>query len=480
MRILGINDSSHDAAVSVIDNGEIVFAAHSERYNKQKNTYAISDDLIEEVMSDPPDLIAYFEKRPFKRARRFRHGGINGAYQNLYKKLHKYQWPKEVQVSHHYSHAAAGYFTSTFAEATVVVLDAIGEFETATIWDASGNNIRKRESLRYPISFGLFYSAFTDLVGLKPGFDEYVLMGMAAYGDPSRYAAEINKMFPKWNSQTQNFHHGVNWPHPIICEQDKYDIAAAVQLIYQNRLIDLMRYVRRDSPTQNLVFMGGCALNCSANTKLLDIWDEVWIMPNPGDAGSSLGAALAIYGSHIEWRGPYLGHDIGGDFYPSEDIIDVLLRDKIVAVANGRAEFGPRALGNRSLLADPRPADMKDRVNQVKKREPFRPFAPIIMEDHVSEWFEIDRPVPYMQFAVKARFPELMPAVVHHDGTSRIQTVNEYQHPGLYDVLSMWYHQTGMPVLLNTSLNVRDQPMLNDELDALVWQEMNPQVKLVT
>jgi len=305
-------------------------------------------------------------------------------------------------------------------------------------------------------------------------------MGMAAYGDPARYAGEVNAMFPNWNSQTQNFHLGVDWPHQIETDQDKFDIAAAVQLIYENRLIDLMRHVRRDSATQNLVFMGGCALNCAANTKLLDMWDEVWIMPNPGDAGSSLGAALAAHNSHVPWRGPYLGHAIGNKFYPSEDIIDILSTDGIVAVANGAAEFGPRALGNRSLLADPRPKNMKDRVNEVKNREPFRPFAPIVMEEHADEWFDLDRPAPYMQFAVKARRPDLMPAVVHADGTSRVQTVNEYQHPGLYDVLSMWNRQTGIPILLNTSLNVRDQPMLNDELDVLIWKELNPQVRIVS
>lgn len=480
MRILGINDSSHDAAVSVVDNGEIVFAAHSERYNKQKNTFELADELLEEALSEPPDLIAYFEKRSLKRLRKFLYGGINGTYNKLYKETYNYPWPREIQVSHHFSHAAAGYYTSTFDEAVVVVLDAIGEFETATVWDAWGTHIQKRERLRYPVSYGLFYSAFTQLVGLKPGFDEYVLMGMAAYGDPARYAGEVNAMFPNWNSQTQNFHLGVDWPHQIETDQDKFDIAAAVQLIYENRLIDLMRHVRRDSATQNLVFMGGCALNCAANTKLLDMWDEVWIMPNPGDAGSSLGAALAAHNSHVPWRGPYLGHAIGNKFYPSEDIIDILSTDGIVAVANGAAEFGPRALGNRSLLADPRPKNMKDRVNEVKNREPFRPFAPIVMEEHADEWFDLDRPAPYMQFAVKARRPDLMPAVVHADGTSRVQTVNEYQHPGLYDVLSMWNRQTGIPILLNTSLNVRDQPMLNDELDVLIWKELNPQVRIVS
>lgn len=480
MRILGINDCSHDAAISVIDNGEIVFAGHSERYNKEKNTFEISPQLLDEAFSEPPDLIAYFEKRSLKRFRKLLYGGINGEYKKLYKRLHDHAWPSEVQFHHHYSHAAAGYFTSVFDEATVVVIDAIGEFETATVWDAFGNQIIKRDSYKYPFSYGLFYSAFTKLVGLKPGTDEYVLMGMAAYGDPARYAGDVANMFPAWNQQTTTFHTGVeNWPHEITCDQDKYDIAAAVQKIYEIRLVEFMRRVRAKSTSQNLVFMGGCALNCAANTKLLDIWEHVWIMPNPGDAGSSLGAALAAQNSHVAWRGPYLGHNIG-DFYPTEEILATLFRDRIVAVASGRAEFGPRALGNRSLLADPRPADMKDRVNEVKHREPFRPFAPIVMEEHAHEYFDLDRPAPYMQYAVKAKHPHLMPAVVHEDGTSRVQTVNEKQHPGLYEVLDQFYRITGLPVLLNTSLNVRNQPMLNDEDDVLVWKNINPKVRIVS
>lgn len=220
---------------------------------------------------------------------------------------------------------------------------------------------------------------------------------------------------------------------------------------------------------RNLVFMGGCALNCAANTVLWRMFDDVWIMPNPGDAGSSLGAAAALYGKHLNWQTPYLGHDLGGE-YPITEIITSLIKDKVAAVATGRAEYGPRALGNRSIFADPRDPLIKDKVNLIKKRELFRPFAPVIMEEHASKWFDMNFTSPYMQYAVKCLQPEKIPSVVHKDGTSRVQTVNKKQHPGLYEVLSNWYAMTGVPVLLNTSLNIKGQPLLNDEADIKAWE----------
>jgi carbamoyltransferase len=216
--------------------------------------------------------------------------------------------------------------------------------------------------------------------------------------------------------------------------------------------------------------MGGCALNSSANTMLWKIYKDVWIMPNPGDAGSSLGSALALYGKHVKWDGPYLGYDLGNE-YPVDKIFNGLMINKVVAVAAGRAEFGPRALGNRSILADPRDPNIKDKVNTIKQRELFRPFAPVVMAEHASEWFDMNFESPYMQYTVKCLKPELIPSVVHVDGTSRVQTVTKEQHPGLYAVLERFYNATGVPVLLNTSLNVKGQPLLNDEDDIKLWEQ---------
>lgn len=216
--------------------------------------------------------------------------------------------------------------------------------------------------------------------------------------------------------------------------------------------------------------MGGCALNSSANTNLWKLYDSVWIMPNPGDAGSSLGAAAALYGKHVEWKSPYLGYDLGGK-YPVQEIVDGILKDKIVAVATGRAEYGPRALGNRSILADPRDPSIKDKVNLIKQRELFRPFAPVVMEEHASKWFDMDFASPYMQYTVKCLQPEKVPSVVHEDGTSRVQTVNKEQHRGLWMVLNKFYLKTGVPILLNTSLNIKGQPLLNDKQDITEWEK---------
>lgn len=479
--IWGVNDSSHDAAISVVRNGEIVFAGHSERYNKIKNSFYICPGLIENALEyGAPSSIAYFEKRLKKKIRKALFGGVNGDYGKLYKKnFQTLSRVPEIQFSHHHSHAAAGYYTSRFTDATIVVVDAIGEFETASIWNASGNSIKKIYSLKYPVSFGLFYSAFTHLVGLVPGTEEYILMGMSSYGDKDRYVDDVNSLFPKFDKQTMSFHTGIkNWGN-IRSDQDRYDIAAAAQHIYEKRIIEFMRFARGIGKSKNLVFMGGCALNCKANSLVIGEWDDVWIMPNPGDAGSSLGASLAMLGKHIEWTGPYLGKNIGGE-YPSEQIVSELESNMIVAVASGRAEFGPRALGNRSIFADPRVAGNKDLVNTIKKREKFRPFAPVVMEEHVSEWFDIEKESPYMQFAVKCKKPDLIPAVVHVDGTSRVQTVNKKQHPGLYRALSIWNEKTGVPVFLNTSLNIKNQPLLNDLNDVYEWRRLNPSVKILS
>jgi carbamoyltransferase len=352
----------------------------------------------------------------------------------------------------------------------IVVLDSIGEFNTSTIWTGEGSSITLKEKTNYPFSFGLFYSAFTKLVGLMPNQEEYIMMGMAAYGDWLKYYQKVLDYFPSIGYQKYNFHKGiVDWDLEIT-EQDKFDIAAAVQKVYELRLFDFMIHAKKITGKNELVFMGGCALNCSANTMLWGIFDDVWIMPNPGDAGSSLGAAAALYGKHLDWQTPYLGYDLGGE-YPVQEIITELIKNKIAAVATGRAEYGPRALGNRSILADPRDPNIKDEVNKIKKRELFRPFAPVVLEEYADKWFDMDFDSPYMQYAVKCLQPDKIPSVVHKDGTSRVQTINKNQHPGLHSVLSNWYAITGVPVLLNTSLNIKGQPLLNDENDIRLWEQ---------
>jgi carbamoyltransferase len=466
MIILGVNETSHDASVSLIKDGEILFAGHAERYSKQKNDWYINDSLVKDALQyGTPDYIAYYEK-PLLKASRLALRGGSGEWKP------RFDLPgiPRKSFSHHYSHAAAGYYTSKFSDAVVVVLDAIGEYNTSTIWTGEGNKIKLKYKKNYPVSFGLFYSAFTQLIGLMPNQEEYIMMGMAAYGDWTKHYKKVNEYFPSHDIQKYNFHKGIiDWGW-VNSEQDKFDIAAAVQVVYEQRLNDFMRMAKTITGKDNLVFMGGCALNSSANTLLWNIFNDVWIMPNPGDAGSSLGAAAALYGKHLEWKNPYLGHDLGGE-YPVQQIVDGILKDGIVAVATGRAEYGPRALGNRSILADPRDPSIKDKVNLIKQRELFRPFAPVVMEECADKWFDMNFDSPYMQYTVKCLQPDKIPSVVHKDGTSRVQTVNKYQHRGLWRTLNKFYLQTGVPVLLNTSLNIKGQPLLNDELDIQAWEK---------
>ena len=470
MIIYGVADASHDSSLSVIKDGEILFAAHSERYSKVKNDWFLNKDIVEEALSyGIPKAVAYYEKPIIKKSRIILGGG-NRQLSSNFRDLIPVNGPV-INVSHHRSHASAGYYTSKFDDAVIVVLDAIGEWDTSSIWVGENKSLKKVYSNRYPYSFGLFYSAFTQLLGLEPNKEEYILMGMAGYGDPYKFFERVTSYFPRLGHQRYGFHKGiVDW-ELLGGEQEKFDIAASVQKVFELRVLEFMALAKKKTGKRNLVYMGGCALNALANTKVRELFDDVWIMPNPGDAGSSLGAALSVYGSHANWVGPYLGHRIEKP-YEIDKTLNELLSYGVSEFVGGRAEFGPRALGNRSLLADPRDESIKDKVNLIKKRELFRPFAPVVLEEFANEWFEMDFASPYMQYIVKAKKPELVPSVIHVDGTARVQTVNGSQHPELHKLLLMWYKKTGVPVLLNTSLNIKNQPILNDKNDLEIWKNL--------
>jgi carbamoyltransferase len=375
--------------------------------------------------------------------------------------------------SHHLSHAAAGFQTSPYQEAAVVVIDAIGELDTVSIYragyDAHGQaQYQKVWGQRYPHSIGLFYSAVTKRVGLKPMEEEYITMGMAAYGDKSL----VSKMgeyavADYFNAKFyENFHIGFD-PGKFVGE-DNNNIAAAGQWITEKLIQDIMSKAAKLTGSTNLVYMGGVALNCLANQYLGRYFDNIWIMPCPGDAGSSLGAAALAHGRGLAWNSPYLGYTIPGR-YPVDAALECLLVDRICGVASGAAEFGPRALGNRSLLADPRGPDIKDKVNDIKRRQRFRPFAPVILAEHADQYFDLPSGFsssPYMQSVARCLAPDLYPAICHVDGTSRVQTVAKDSRSGIRQLLEAWYAATGCPMLLNTSLNIRGEPMVNDRSDA--------------
>ena len=467
----GISANSHDAALAVFSNDGLEFASHAERFSGIKNDAHLNFKLIDYAKQyGEPDEVVWYERPIRKSFRQIRAGqGFNFRENNIKRYLKGYGINAPIKYTgHHHSHAAAGYFTSPFTDATIVCIDSIGEFETLTVWEGNGTKLKKVYSQGYPNSVGLWYSAMTQRIGLKPNEDEYILMGMAAYGDPKRLWWDMHDMFEYIEGANirykENLHRGCkHWKPELNTEQDMFDIAAAVQKTYEFTLEQILDWAKENTKSKNLVLMGGCALNCSANHLAYKYFKDVWIMPNPGDAGSAIGAVLAQKKEHMPMDHAFLGFEIKGD-YPVEEAISELKKTGIVGVANGRAEFGPRAFGNRSLLADPRGRDIKSRVNDIKKRQQFRPFAPVVLAEHASKNFK-GHYNNYMQFTSKCKHPFLYPAITHVDGTSRVQTV-EADGSGIRRLLERWYEETGCPMLLNTSLNIKGKPMVNDLTDA--------------
>lgn len=478
MNILGLSAGFHDAAATVISpQGDILFAGHSERYSKIKNDANISAGLLQDLQQYEVGTVAYYERPLHKQLRQWYAGqGIEwnrltaSAIVN-HQTQGQYRHVPVRSFNHHLSHAAGGFQTSPFEKATVVVIDAIGEWETVSIWAADYHQgqarYRQLWRQRYPHSVGLFYSAVTKRVGLRPLDEEYILMGMAAYGE-SGFGALMKQDLVQddWNIQfRENLHMGLTTKY--LSHVSDMDIAAGAQDLAEDLIGNIMTRARDFGWSNNLVYMGGVALNCLANRLLGNWFDNIWIMPNPGDAGSSLGAAALAHGGKLNWQTAYLGHLIPGA-YPVNSILDELVLHKIVGVASGRAEFGPRALGNRSLLADPRGENIKGQVNAIKRRQQFRPFAPVILEELAGDYFHMPdswSDSRYMQTVAHCRHPKLFPAIIHVDGTSRVQTVPR-DGSGIRQLLEKWYVMTGCPMLLNTSLNIRGEPMVNDRADA--------------
>ena len=479
MNYIGISAGFHDAAVSVVDDlGNILFAGHSERYSKNKHDKDVCEELLNDALkhTNSSYLEYHYYERPWLKALRQLRTGEGFNWPSWKKILgstyHQMGEPKIYTHGHHLCHAASGFQTSPFKDATVVVIDAIGEFDTITIWDAwydseGKAHYQKLWSMKYPDSIGLFYSAMTERVGLRPLDEEYILMGMAAYGAPIHLQEMITEFVDSKDIFTfkQNLHTGVS--NDFLHDANPMDIASSTQHLVEHMITRVMSKARTLGHSRNLVYGGGVALNCLANRLLGNFYENIWIMPNPGDAGNSLGAACLGYSTKVNWTDAYLGHNIPGK-YPVNGLLDVLLTDGIVGVASGRAEFGPRALGNRSLLADPRGHEIKDKVNNIKRRQKFRPFAPVILEEYAHQYFDMPKHWDnsrYMQVISKCRRPDLFPAIVHYDGTSRVQTVPK-DGSGIRELLEKWYVMTECPMLLNTSLNIRGEPMVNDRSDA--------------
>jgi carbamoyltransferase len=477
----GISANSHDAALAVFLDETLAFASHSERFSKKKNDRDLDQSLVDFAKNNwgEPGHVYWYENPYLKTVRQIYSGqGWNWSNNNIKNYLKSRGIDSKIHYTmHHHSHAALGHYTSPFDNSCVIVIDAIGEFETLTIWSARGKKLKKVYSKWYPNSIGLFYTAMTQRLGLKPNEDEYILMGMAAYGNSDAYYNQLARKFVNRFDEfsfSENLHRGcLDWNQEMPVN-NYFDVAAATQDIYETYFIEALKLGKKLTNSNNLVLMGGCALNCLANRLTGSVFQNTWIYPNPGDAGSAIGAVLAHkpdWQYYTDWSNPFLGYDMGS-VATNKEIVDYLKVNKICGVARGRAEFGPRALGNRSLIADPRGNDIKDKVNAIKQRQEFRPFAPAILEELANDYFDFPSGWDnsrYMQVISDCRRPDLFPAIVHRDNTSRVQTVPK-DGSAFRQLLELWYKETGCPMLLNTSLNIKGQPMVNDHADAINFE----------
>ena len=416
---------------------------------------------------------------------------------------------------HHISHAAHTFFTSPFNESAILTVDGVGEWTTTAFGSASDTTIELTNDIRWPHSVGLFYSAFTYFLGFKVNEGEYKLMGLSAYGKPKYYDLIMENLIDVKNDGSihlnmkyfsftydkvmtnQNFSDlfGIApRKEDSNAKQIHYDIAASAQLVLEEILLRMANHVHKKTGMKNLCLGGGVALNGVVNYRILKEgpFENLHIPPSPGDGGSAIGCAQYLYYCHeknkrkVEQNAERIQNNVYvGPSYSNDEIKSFLDMNKIqykhlekdsllettaqlIAEGNvvgwyqGKMEWGPRALGNRSILADPRNAEMKDILNEkIKHRESFRPFAPCILEEHLSEYFDIDIPSPYMLLVAPVKKPEKIPAVTHVDGTSRLQTVSKYTNPLFYDLINEFYKTTNIPVLINTSMNVRGEPIVN-------------------
>ena len=421
---------------------------------------------------------------------------------------------KILFAEHHESHAASSFLVSPFQEAALMTVDGVGEWATATLGVGRGNKIEISREIRFPHSLGLLYSAFTYYLGFKVNSAEYKVMGLAPYGEP-KYMKEMQQLIDikedgsfKMNMNYFAYDYGLTMTNSKFAQlfgapprqpeskltQREMDLAATVQKITETVVLKMARWIYNETKLPNLCMAGGVALNCVANGKILreTPFEELFIQPAAGDAGGALGVAALIWHSVLgnprtqPMQHAYLGPgfsrqeikaylDENGVTYQELERHAVLDRtaqlideQNVIGWFQGRMEFGPRALGNRSILADARNPDNKDVVNmKIKFREGFRPFAPSVLEERVADWFELDKPSPYMLLVAQVREDRRqIPSVTHVDGSARIQTVSRATNEMYYDLIERFEARTGCPVIINTSFNVRGEPIVCTPHDA--------------
>lgn len=475
--VWGASGFYHDAAISVLNNGLPVFASSSERYSRIKNDPNICKDLVDACLEfGTPDRIIWYES-PIKRALRGLLIDKRIVYNSPSHLFKRFGISAPIKtISHHDAHLNACLFTAPFTTDNTlgVIVDSVGEFSSTSFWNINYKAKSRLSTNFYPNSLGLFYSSITQLLGLKPQEEEYIMMGMAAYGSSDDYYHILKKIFfdKSYNLKVDLRRGCRGLFSKQVVEKNQYDIARGAQKLYEEIFIELCKTNLHAARANKIILGGGCALNCVANTKLFELVDAVWVFPNPGDAGASLGAALSDKKEFIELKNMFLGHNIGSLKSP-QSVVDLLLSNKVAGVMHGKAEFGPRALGNRSILADPRLHDIKDVVNDIKGRERFRPFAPIVLEEHAHKLFNMPcHNSPYMSFVFTSKCADDLPGLAHVDASARIQTVNK-NSGCIHKILTLWYEQTGCPALINTSLNMKGYPLLNRMEDVFEFKD-NP------
>lgn len=574
MRVLGISAFYHDSAAAIIEDGRIVAAAQEERFTRKKHDPGFPAKAIEYCLAeagtdlDGVDYITFFDK-PFLKFERLLETYLSLApagfrsfamalpvwiKEKLFQKkllcdeLEPFGNGREIEsrlrfAEHHQSHAASAYYPSPFEDAIVLTMDGVGEWATTSVSIGRGNKLEMVREIHFPHSLGLLYSAFTYYTGFKVNSGEYKVMGLAPYGEP-KYADLILKhlidvkpdgsfrMDMKYfnyagglTMTTKKFHDLFGAPprKPESEELTQFhmDLAASIQKVTEEVMLRMTRSLAKEYGIKNLCLAGGVALNCVANGHVLrdGAFENVWVQPAAGDAGGSLGAALATHYWHLgnpretgnamdSMAGSYLGpvfeqadiekrlKDQGAVFEVVTDqdayldrVAGALADEKAVGWFQGRMEFGPRALGGRSILGDPRSPGMQKTLNlKVKYRESFRPFAPSVLAEDVGEWFEHERESPYMLMVAdvkenrriamteeqkqlfgidKLNVPRSdIPAVTHVDYSARIQTVHKETNPRYYGLISKFKQKTGCPVVVNTSFNVRGEPIVGTPEDA--------------
>lgn len=576
MRILGISCYYHDSAAALIENGEIIAAVQEERYSRKKNDADFPFKSIEYCLNEGQieakdlDAIVFFEK-PFLKFERIIESFIENAPLSLFsfsKNMPKWikqklfvkkeilqkfdenysdiDWSKTHLLfsKHHLSHAASAFFVSPFKEAAILTIDGVGEQDTATISKGNGNSIETMKELNYPHSLGLFYSAFTAFLGFEVNNGEYKVMGLAPYASKNR--EEVEKLVQilknnlilisesgsiRLNTSYFQFNHSKSMLKTkkveklinmnAISDTSSFstahlNLAQAVQQITEEVILIMVQYTKHLYPSENLCMAGGLALNCVANGKIKEsaVFKNIFIQPAAGDAGGSLGAALAAYYMHFKKQRIVsentMKNALLGPSFSENEILKALTKtncafekvnvDQKIALATeyliegktigwfqGKMEFGPRALGNRSIIGNPLLSETQSTLNlKVKKRESFRPFAPILLEEEFELYFGQKYASPYMLFAHKLkesyRKPFSLnsnliesinqnrspfPAVTHVDFSSRIQTVNEVSNPELFQLLVNFKSKTGLGILVNTSFNIKDEPIVCTPIDAI-------------